>query len=98
MQQSERELERLSLIIKGKDEEIVTWKNRFRDTEGINQNYQVDFGRQNAVYEQNMSALRGENEELKRKIHELGNESNRRLGEAAQEIERLGQNLRKVAD
>ena len=31
-------------------------------------------------------------------MHELGNDTNRRLSEAAQEIERLGQNLRKVAD
>ena len=51
MQLSERELERLGQIIKAKDEELVLLRNRLRDTEGINQNYQSDLGRQNIVFE-----------------------------------------------
>lgn len=59
-------------------------KSRLRETEGATQNYQTDVSRKVAIYEQNISALRIENEDLKRKINELGNESNRKLVEASQ--------------
>lgn len=88
--QYERELERLSNNLKIKDEEVITLRSRVRETEGLNQKYEMDVSRKITGYEQNINQVRADNEELRKRLNELVNESNRRLQEAAQEIERLG--------
>lgn len=84
--QYERELERLSNNLKIKDEEVITLRSRVRETEGLNQKYEMDVSRKITGYEQNINQVRADNEELRKRLNELVNESNRRLQEAAQEI------------
>lgn len=39
LSQYEREFERVNQTVKGKDEEIITLRNRLRETEGVSQRY-----------------------------------------------------------
>ncbi len=92
--QLEREVERLNINIKSREEEIMAVRSKLRETEGVVQRYEFESGKSKTGYEQSVSSLRGENEALNRRLAELVAESNEKLQLAAQEIDRLGGLLR----
>jgi chromosome segregation ATPase len=92
--QCEREIERVTINVKSREEEILALRSKLRETEGVVQRYEFETGKSKTGYEQSVSSLRGENEALSRRMGELVAESNEKLQLAAGEIERLGGLLR----
>jgi chromosome segregation ATPase len=92
--QYEREIERVTLNVKAREEEIIGLRSKLRDTEGVVQRYEFDVGKSKSGFEQSISTLRADNDALNRRLAELVNESNEKLKLAGQEIDRLGGLLR----
>jgi multidrug resistance efflux pump len=92
--QSEREIERVTINIKSREEEILTLRSKLRETESVVQRYEFETGKSKTGYEQSVNSLRADNEALNRRLSELVAESNEKLQLAAQEIDRLGALLR----
>lgn len=92
--QFEREVERVTINIKSREEEILAIRSKLRETESVVQRYELETGKSKTGYEQSVNSLRVENETLNRRLGELVAESNEKLKLAAQEIDRLGGLLR----
>ena len=59
--QYEREIERVTINIKTREEEMMALRNKLREAEGLTQRYELDVGKSKSGYEQSINALRSDN-------------------------------------
>jgi regulator of replication initiation timing len=91
-----QEIERLSSLLKSKNEELETLKKQFKEYEySVNQKFEGEIKTTLIQYENHINGLTKETEDLRRKLQEAG-DLNRKLVEYENKIVLLSQEMERL--